>query len=296
MSNASNPAKTIALLAALACAGAYVYVFSGVGKQITAQCQANRLGEGNCQFTNMGWTAGTSCVHVGLKNRFTSETVGTETCSGRVWPKDSVRREISFVVPTNHCGLMGTDWESTCEFFVRQADADADADADAEQNSSAGSTAPAAAIPALAETHVAAPEAPAVHARPEPEVAPSSVGVVPAGLDQTVDVRFGRGETSFDWAGPVGYEKSFAIQVAEGQDLSLDSGDVYTWSLMDRDGQKYGCNGAEYCMSTPDSTIRIPHSGRYVIQTSYRLSDCADCEVSPYRDVTLKIIVPPKAQ
>ncbi len=87
----------------LLAAAAWVYFFSEIGQKTEVECQINALGEGHCQFTNLGWTPGASCVNVGIKNGKGKIAPGSLVCSGRVWPNDTTRKDVSISIPSGHC-------------------------------------------------------------------------------------------------------------------------------------------------------------------------------------------------
>lgn len=116
-------------VSALAAVGliAYLYIYSGVGSNISAECSINGTGSGQCQITNTGWTAGTACPSIGLKNKNSGLTVRTKICSGIVWPQDTVQKEISISIPVGHCSNPSGDWTSTCELKIENATDDTEA-------------------------------------------------------------------------------------------------------------------------------------------------------------------------
>lgn len=99
--------------------GLYV-LFSGIGSSIEASCSVDRLGEGKCQFTNTGWTAGTVCPNVSVVSRIYGTHASTKICSGIVWPNDTVQRTISVLVPPNHCGGIIDDWNGICDLVITE--------------------------------------------------------------------------------------------------------------------------------------------------------------------------------
>lgn len=70
-----------------------------IGQNITGSCQVNGTGQGKCQFTNTGWTPGTQCVDVTLRNNQQGSTVNSgPVCSGRVWPNDTTEKNVMIVI------------------------------------------------------------------------------------------------------------------------------------------------------------------------------------------------------
>lgn len=105
-------------------AAAWFYLFSGIGENITAQCQVNGDGNGFCSFTNSGWTPGAMCVNVVLTGRNEEKAASGKMCSGRVWPDDTIRRDVSIVVPEGHCvGLVGLSLGNICRVDILDANA-----------------------------------------------------------------------------------------------------------------------------------------------------------------------------
>ncbi len=102
---------------------AWLYFFSGLGENTTAQCQADAEGSGFCNFTNSGWTPGSMCVSVSLTGNEGVVVSSGMICSGRIWPDDTNRRDISIVVPNGHCiGLAGSKLENICQMTISTSD------------------------------------------------------------------------------------------------------------------------------------------------------------------------------
>ncbi|WP_329856115.1 hypothetical protein [Stenotrophomonas muris] len=101
---------------------AYFFIYSGLGSKVAAKCELSPLGKGQCQFTNTGWTAGTACAKVGLENNQTNAFARSRICSGIVWPNNTIRKEVSVVIPPGHCGTAIGRWKSTCTLLIRSAE------------------------------------------------------------------------------------------------------------------------------------------------------------------------------
>jgi len=96
-----------------------------IGQNLVANCQVNGTGQGSCQFTNTGWTPGTQCVEVALRNVQQGSTVGSgPVCSGRVWPNDTTEKNIMIVIGHNcDAPALGIpDLSNVCTMDVRNAD------------------------------------------------------------------------------------------------------------------------------------------------------------------------------
>lgn len=115
----STVAISVLAATSLVLAFAYLFAFSGIGEKITAQCQVNRLGEGHCQFTNTGWSAGAKCIEVGLENTQGVLAKSGTVCSGRIWPDDSVRKEVTVLSDPSHCASDESEnWLDNCEIQI----------------------------------------------------------------------------------------------------------------------------------------------------------------------------------
>ena len=102
---------------------AWLYFFSGLGENTTAQCQVDAEGSGFCNFTNSGWTPGSMCASVSLTGNEGVVVSSGMICSGRIWPDDTNRRDISIVVPNGHCiGLAGSNLENICRMDILTSD------------------------------------------------------------------------------------------------------------------------------------------------------------------------------
>lgn len=108
---------------ALIALAAWAYFFGNFGRNIQSQCQVNGLGEGHCSFTNTGWSPGSMCVTVQIKNKKGEKASSPLICSGRVWPDDTTSRDVSIILPSNHCGnsIFG-DWQRACELDIVNGD------------------------------------------------------------------------------------------------------------------------------------------------------------------------------
>lgn len=104
-----------------------------------------------------------------------------------------------------------------------------------------------------------------------------------------IRINFQQGAISAEWRGTIQRgEQDFYLRMGKNQNFILDSGDVYTWSLVAPNGQVLGCNGGNYC--PPGESIFLPMAGDYRVQTSYRMSSCATCPVATSRRVNLVFI------
>lgn len=104
-----------------------------------------------------------------------------------------------------------------------------------------------------------------------------------------IRINFQQGAISAEWRGTIQRgEQDFYLRMGKNQNFILDSGDVYTWSLIAPNGQVLGCNGGNYC--PPGESIFLPMTGDYRVQTSYRMSGCATCPVATSRRINLVFI------
>lgn len=107
--------------------------------------------------------------------------------------------------------------------------------------------------------------------------------------DAPVRIQFERGAISAEWRGVIQRgSQAFLLRLGRMQSLTVESGDVYTWSLVGPDGRLLGCNDNAHC--APGESILLPASGDYRVQTTYRMSDCASCPVATFRRVNVVFI------
>jgi hypothetical protein len=85
-----------------------------------------------------------------------------------------------------------------------------------------------------------------------------------------IRIQFQRGAISAEWRGNIygGYQ-AFRLILGKNQSFSLQSGEVYTWSMITPNGEEIGCNGYSSCNS--GGTIYLPMSGDYIVKTTYRM-------------------------
>jgi hypothetical protein len=85
-----------------------------------------------------------------------------------------------------------------------------------------------------------------------------------------IRIQFARGAISAEWRGNIyaGYQ-AFRLILGKNQRFSLQSGEVYTWSMITPTGDEIGCNGYSSCNS--GDTIFLPMSGDYIVRTTYRM-------------------------
>jgi hypothetical protein len=104
-----------------------------------------------------------------------------------------------------------------------------------------------------------------------------------------IRIQFQQGSISAEWRGSIQRGvQDFYLRLGRYQNFTLESGDVYSWSMVAPNGQVLGCNGSSYC--APGESIFLPMTGDYRVQTSYRMSDCANCPVATSRRVNLVFI------
>ncbi len=104
-------------------------------------------------------------------------------------------------------------------------------------------------------------------------------------------VNFERGELAHTWNGIIyGGEKRFVLRLGQGQSLKV-GGDIYTWSITTPSGENLGCDNNDYCYPGSSEIWSLPSTGDYIINTTYRMSSCASCEVSKELDVKVLFIV-----
>lgn len=100
-----------------------------IGQNLQASCQVNGGGEGQCQFTNTGWTPGAQCIDVSLRNPQGGTVRSEPVCSGRVWPNDTAQKNLMMVIGHTCDGPLGfPDLSKVCTMDIRNVDSgDADA-------------------------------------------------------------------------------------------------------------------------------------------------------------------------
>jgi len=89
-----------------------------IGQNVEAQCKINGLGSGSCQFTNTGWTPGSQCIAVRLVNKKGGSVSSGPLCSGRVWPNDTVQKDVSMVIGDT-CSATDAVWSDVCEMDIK---------------------------------------------------------------------------------------------------------------------------------------------------------------------------------
>ena len=145
--NRSPAAFTITLssfvLIVLAIAAAVWFVPSlEIGQNLVGSCHVNGAGQGSCQFTNTGWTPGSQCVDVTLRNNQQGGTVSSgPVCSGRVWPNDTTEKNVMIVIghTCDDPDVGIPDLSKVCTMDVRNVDS---SDAGAEPLSTEGASLP----------------------------------------------------------------------------------------------------------------------------------------------------------
>lgn len=107
-----------------------------IGQNIEASCQVNGGGEGQCQFTNTGWTPGAQCIDVSLRNPQGGTVRSGPVCSGRVWPSDTAEKNVMLVIGHTCDGPLGfPDLSKVCTMDIRNVDSsDADTGAPSAPN------------------------------------------------------------------------------------------------------------------------------------------------------------------
>lgn len=119
-----------------------------IGQNLQASCQVNGTGAGQCQFTNTGWTPGAQCVDVSLRNPQGSAVRSGPVCSGRVWPNDTVEKNVMIVIGDTCDGPLGIpDLSKVCTMDVSNVDS-----SDADPGPSDQSNAPQPDVAAAAGT------------------------------------------------------------------------------------------------------------------------------------------------
>jgi hypothetical protein len=90
---------------------------AGIGAELKSDCKINGLGNGSCQFTNVGWTPGSACVAVKIVNTNGTAVSSSELCSGRVSPSDTVTKEVNLVL-NEGCEAQDRAWNEVCHLEV----------------------------------------------------------------------------------------------------------------------------------------------------------------------------------
>ncbi len=119
---------TVVVLWALASScGSFAFENSGVGASIEPRCSVAGTGDGQCTFTNTGWSPGSACVRVGLQRNSDQQLFPpTLACSGRLDVNDSRTVQVAVLDgamgPIQFCGGgLATPWTSLCSVTVEQA-------------------------------------------------------------------------------------------------------------------------------------------------------------------------------
>jgi hypothetical protein len=85
-------------LATLVVIGTFgVWMFGGAGVQIEPRCSIRGTGDVSCRFRNAGWSPGSRCYSLVLRNQKTGELASDWICSDRIWPGSSM--EAGTVIP-----------------------------------------------------------------------------------------------------------------------------------------------------------------------------------------------------
>lgn len=157
-----------------------------IGQNLATSCQVNGTGQGSCQFTNTGWTPGSQCIDVGLRNQQGGDVRSGPVCSGRVWPNDTAEKNVMLVIGHICDGPLGfPDLSKVCTMDIRNvdsSDADTEAsslpdaqpevDAGASTGSASGANAEVSSPSAVSSAISASPAPTAAAMVPDPDTAP----------------------------------------------------------------------------------------------------------------------------
>lgn len=93
---------------------------TGPGQEFQSGCQVNGLGQGTCSYTNTGWTPGTACSEVKIINLDGESQSSGMVCSGRVWPNDTVVKNISITIGDlcEDITSQGRSWSDICHMDI----------------------------------------------------------------------------------------------------------------------------------------------------------------------------------
>jgi hypothetical protein len=117
--------SSLALIVLVLLAAVWFVPSLQIGQNLSANCQVNGFGSGQCQFTNTGWTPGTQCVVVKLSNTHGGSAASGPVCSGAVWPNDSVSKLVSFSIgDVCNDGDGNTDLSGSCTMDIVDGNAD----------------------------------------------------------------------------------------------------------------------------------------------------------------------------
>lgn len=101
-----------------------------IGQNLATSCQVNGAGQGSCQFTNTGWTPGSQCVDVQLRNQQGGTVRSGPVCSGRVWPNDTSEKNVMIAIGNTCDNALGVpDLSDVCTMDVTNVDSTAASDA-----------------------------------------------------------------------------------------------------------------------------------------------------------------------
>lgn len=113
-----------------------------IGQNLATNCQVNGTGQGSCQFTNTGWTPGSQCVDVALRNQQGGTVSSGPVCSGRVWPNDTTEKNITIAIGNTCNNALGApDFSDVCKMDINNVDS---GDAGAEPLGTEGAAPPSA--------------------------------------------------------------------------------------------------------------------------------------------------------
>lgn len=95
-----------------------------IGQNLVGSCHVNGTGQGTCQFTNTGWTPGSQCVDVALRNNRQGSTVRSgPVCSGRVWPNDTTEKNVTIAIGNTCDNALGMpDLSDVCTMDINNVD------------------------------------------------------------------------------------------------------------------------------------------------------------------------------
>lgn len=159
------------VLIVLAIAAAVWFVPSlEIGQSLVGSCHVNGTGQGTCQFTNTGWTPGSQCVDVSLRNKRDGSMVRSgPVCSGRVWPNDTTEKSVTIAIGNTCDNALGVpDLSDVCTMDVNNVDS---SDASAGPLSTEGAAPPSTDASVPASTGQADDAVPAAASAPAPVAA-----------------------------------------------------------------------------------------------------------------------------
>lgn len=117
----TSPAAWAGLAVVLVVGPAAAWVFGGFGVDIERRCKVNGFGDGNCEFSNRGWSPGKACVTVVVRSKKGTDAGSSTACSDWMWPGGSSKKDVLVDGVLKACAPAAIDrsWTDACDVIVR---------------------------------------------------------------------------------------------------------------------------------------------------------------------------------